>query len=154
MKEHSLGYLMSQVLRVQRKLIALRFREQGLQIGFDQFAILYQMSKNKDFTPTQQDLANELMKDKSLILRQVNLLIEAGFVLRTCDTDDKRKKTLEMTELGVLEFERARKISGGVSETLLVGVPEAEVVVFRNALLKMLENGGLEGICPCADSTI
>jgi MarR family transcriptional regulator, transcriptional regulator for hemolysin len=102
----------------------------------------------KDFT--QQDLANQMQKNKSIILRQINSLLDKNYVERTTDDKDKRKKTLILTEKGISTLNQTRKLGNEVLDELFLGISENELSVFRHVLEKLMENSeSHDSNCQC-----
>jgi DNA-binding MarR family transcriptional regulator len=79
-------------------------------------------------------------KDKSIILRQINVLIDKNYIKRTQNEQDKRKKTLILTDEGFKTLEQAQNLVQNVLDELLVGISEDELSVFRHVLEKIQEN--------------
>lgn len=55
------------------------------------------------------ELATRLKVDLSVASRQVSALVDAGYVSRTVDADDRRVRTLELTDAGRAFAEDVRK---------------------------------------------
>jgi len=85
-----LGYILGLPLRVFLNHVAHEFRNREIELTFEQFVMLRLIDSNKELI--QQDIANHLQKDKSLIVRQMSGLIEKQYVVRQTNRDDKRKK--------------------------------------------------------------
>jgi DNA-binding MarR family transcriptional regulator len=141
--EKPLGYLLCQTLRGYKNRLVLNFKEIGIGLSLEQFVILHQISIKDDLT--QQDLANHLQKDKSIILRQINSLIDRNYVERSPDKVDKRKKKLVLTKDGREVLTSTEEIARNVSSELLSGVNNEDVDVFLTVLNKIQENGGQDG---------
>ncbi|NEW83285.1 MAG: MarR family transcriptional regulator [Mariniphaga sp.] len=137
-----LGYILSQSLRVFRNQLAFEFKDKGIELSFDQFVILHIL--NSDCDCIQQDLANQLQKDKSIIVRQINCLLENQFVVRLINKEDKRKKNLILTKKGFEILNQMKEIASELSTKLLTGVSENELETFRKVLMKIQKNGGAE----------
>jgi len=90
----------------------------------------------------QQDIANHLQKDKSLIVRQMNGLIEKKYVVRQTNREDKRKKNLILTQKGTEMMNQITELAFEVSNQLLAGVDENDNKAFRRVLNQIQENGG------------
>ncbi|MFA5328946.1 MAG: MarR family transcriptional regulator [Prolixibacteraceae bacterium] len=135
----SLGYLLGQSLRAYKSLLVETCRKQEIELTFEQFVILQKLHSNCDII--QQDLANHLQKDKSIIVRQINGLLEKQLVTRHTNLDDKRKKNLVLTPKGHLLLTELKDIVSEITGKLLSGIPENEVTIFRNILAKIHENG-------------
>ena len=137
-----LGYLLGQSLRVFRNQLAFEFKEKEIKLTLDQFVILHLL--NADCDLIQQDLANQLQKDKSIIVRQINCLLENQYVVRLTNKEDKRKKNLILTKRGFEILNQMKEIASELSGKLLSGVSETDLKVFRNVLGTIHENGGAE----------
>jgi DNA-binding MarR family transcriptional regulator len=133
------GYMLSLSRRVFKNQLASEFKEQGIELTFEQFVILILLDSNESFI--QQDLANRIQKDKSIIVRHINCLLEHRYVARLANNGDKRKKNLTLTNNGVEILSRMKEISNEVSKKLLSGVSESELKIFQRVLLKIQENG-------------
>ena len=135
-------------MRVYRNKMTGKLKENELELGLDQFLILLQLNAREDVT--QQDLANHLQKDKSIILRQINVLLEKRYVVRLPDKKDKRKKNLILTQKGSETLQQALQIGRTLSEELLSGISQEEIHIFEQVLQKIQENSGLEQeLCNC-----
>lgn len=134
----SLGYLLGQSLRAYKNLLIETCRKKGIELTFEQFVILQKLNSNCDII--QQDLANHLQKDKSIIVRQINGLLEKQLITRHTNLDDKRKKNLILTPKGHLLLNELKDIVSEITGKLLSGIPENEVAIFRNILARIQEN--------------
>lgn len=137
-----LGYLLNKTLRIFKSQITSEFRKQGIELTFEQFVMLRMLDSNCDMI--QQDLAHVLQKDKSIIVRQMNVLLDEKYVDRLTNTNDKRKKNLTLTSKGIEILKQLKMISNDLSDKLLAGVTENEFGTFKKVMLKIQENGGVE----------
>lgn len=137
-----LGYLLGRSLRVFRNQLVFEFKEKEIELTFDQFVILHLLNSNCDLI--QRDLASQLQKDKSIIVRQINCLLENQYVVRITNKKDKRIKNLILTKKGFEILNRMKQIAAELSKKLLTGVTETDLEIFRNVLAKIQENGGAE----------
>ena len=135
-----LGYILGLPLRVFLNQVAVEFRNREIELTFEQFVMLRMIDSNSDLI--QQDIANHLQKDKSLIVRQMNSLIEKQYVVRLANRKDKRKKNLILTSKGTEMMNRITELTFEVSNKLLAGVDEKDYEAFRRVLNKIQENGG------------
>ena len=146
--EKPLGYLLGQTMRIYKNKLLSRLKEVNTEINFEEFLLLLQLNERDNLT--QQDLANHLQKDKSIILRQINTLIEKRFVVRLPDREDKRKKNLIMTQKGHESLLFAKEIGKNLSDELLLGLNTEDLQTFQKVLEKIWENGGFdEDQCCC-----
>lgn len=137
-----LGYILGLSLRVFLNQVAIEFRSRNIELTFEQFVILRMISSNSELI--QQDIANRLQKDKSLVVRQMNGLIEKQYVVRQTNREDKRKKNLILTPKGIEMMNQITGLTLDVSTRLLAGVDEDDYEAFRRVLNKIQENGGPE----------
>jgi DNA-binding MarR family transcriptional regulator len=136
------GYMLARSLQVFKNQMISEFREKKIELSFEQFVILHTMNSNCNLI--QQDLANYLQKDKSIIVRQIDCLLENQYVVRHTNETDKRKRNLILTRNGIEILVKMKGIALEVSNKLLSGVSENELETFRKVLMKIQENGKLE----------
>lgn len=139
-QERPLTYLLGQTMNLVKLKMTEKFRDNNIELSMENFILLHLISKNKNLT--QQDLANHFMRDKSIILRNVNTLIELHYINRLTDKSDKRKKNLILTEKANTFLSFALKISHEVSEELLKGISSEELNHFENVINKIQLNTG------------
>ncbi|MCX6239945.1 MAG: MarR family winged helix-turn-helix transcriptional regulator [Bacteroidia bacterium] len=143
-----LGYMLDRSLRVFKNQLVSEFRRKENELTYEQFVILHLL--NSDCDLIQRDLANKLQKDKSIIVRQINSLIDNQFVVRITNKEDKRIKNLILTKKGFEKLNQMKEIASELSKKLLTGVTETDLEIFRNVLAKIQENGGAEEeLCNC-----
>ena len=136
----SLGYLLGRSLRVFKGRVAEEVKNVDFELSLEQYVILYMINSSCDLI--QQDLANHLQKDKSLIVRQIDGLIEKQYLVRLTNKEDKRKKNLILTPKGLEKMNRMNELVMVVSRKLLSGVSDSDYATFRSVLNKIQENGG------------
>ena len=139
-QEKPLTYLLGQTMNLVKLKMTEKFRDNNIELSMENFILLDLISKNKNVT--QQDVANHFMRDKSIILRNVNTLIELHYINRLTDKSDKRKKNLILTEKANTFLSFALKLSHEVSEELLKGISSEELNHFENVINKIQLNTG------------
>lgn len=137
-----LGYLLGRSLRAFRNQLAFEFKEKKIELTFDQFVILHLLNSNCDLI--QRDLASQLQKDKSIIVRQINCLLDNQYVVRIINKEDKRIKNLILTKKGFEILNQMKEIASELSRKLLTGVTPDDFEIFQKVLLKIQENSGAE----------
>ena len=137
-----LGYMLSRSRRVFKHQMAAEFKNKDIDLTFEQFVILKLLNLNADLI--QQDLADRLQRDKSIIVRQINCLLEHQYVVRLTNKGDKRKKNLSLSKKGIDILNLMNEISVDVSNKLLSGVTKDEFEIFQQVLLKIEANGDAE----------
>jgi DNA-binding MarR family transcriptional regulator len=134
-----LGYILGLPLRVFLNQVITEFKNRNIELTFEQFVMLRMINSNCDLI--QQDMAHHLQKDKSLIVRQMNGLIEKQYVVRQTNLKDKRKKNLILTPKGTEMMNQMTELALDVSSRLLAGVSNSDYSTFRKVLDKIQENG-------------
>lgn len=137
-----LTYLLGQTIKLVQLKISGKFKENNVELSLEYFILLQYISQKENLT--QQDLANHFLRDKSIILRQVNTLIKLEYIKRLIDENDKRKKNLILTEKAVNFLQSARNLTQQISEELLLGVTEEEFIHFENVINKIQINTGFQ----------
>ncbi|GAB1452126.1 hypothetical protein MASR2M47_21820 [Draconibacterium sp.] len=137
-----LGYVLCKTKRVYSHKLMAKFKENDVDLSLDLYILLFQINLNE--LVTQQELADHLQKDKSVVLRQINVLIDKGFVERSWDTHDKRKKNLVLTVSGKKMLDDTIAFARSVSDELFAGISSKDQLVFENVIQRILENGGFE----------
>jgi MarR family transcriptional regulator, transcriptional regulator for hemolysin len=137
-----LGYLLGRSLRIFKNQMVSEFRKMGIELSFDHFVILHLL--NSDCDLIQRDLASQMQKDKSIIVRHIDSLLENQFVVRLTNKEDKRKKNLILTKKGLDILNQMKDIASEVSGKLLTDVSPDDFVVFQKVLMKIQENGETE----------
>lgn len=135
-----LTYLLGQTMNMVKHKMISKFKENGIDINMETFTMLHFIYQNENMT--QQDLANHFLRDKSIVLRQVNALIEHKYVARHTDKSDKRKKILMLTPKGQEILQSSKKLSRAVSSELLEGITREELLHFESVINKIQENTG------------
>lgn len=139
-QEVHLTFLLGQTVSLIKQKLVSRFRENNLDLTMEQYVILHFINNKENLT--QQDIANHFLRDKSIILRQVNSLIEQQYVARATDKTDKRKKNLMLTEKGKEMMRVTLGFSKELSSELLEGVTEEELSHLKTVISKIQLNTG------------
>lgn len=128
----NIGLKMGEVIKSIGKLIDKSVVDIGNELSMEYF-ILLNILYDKD-NIIQQDLANLMHKDKSAILRQIDLLERQKLVVRIPDSEDRRKKTILLTKDGMRTVEKLRKIEADIFNSLLKDVSESDLKIFESVL--------------------
>lgn len=138
--EKPLTFLLGQTMHLVKLRLVSTFKDANIDLSLEHFVILLQINSREDLT--QQDLANHFQRDKSIILRQINTLIDSRYVTRMVDKDDKRKKNLLLTKKGFDVLVEAKNLARQVSAELLKGISDEEMSIFENVIEKIQQNTG------------
>lgn len=144
--ERPLGYLLGRSFRVFKMQLVDEFKQHGIELTFEQFVMLHLLLN--DGSLIQRDLATHMQKDKSIIVRQFNYLLENDYVVSHVHQVDRRKKSLILTEKGLNILTQMKELATEVSDKLLNGVTDEELLIFQGVLMKIQANGGeIEECC-------
>jgi DNA-binding MarR family transcriptional regulator len=134
----TLGFMIVHTGKLLLKAINVTFAGISKEITFEQMGVLYFISRNsgkKDMI--QQDIAEIMDKNKSAILRSVDILEQKGFVKRVPAAGDRRKNIVTLTEAGKNIIEKMHEFFMGQDVVLKEGIDEAELSVCMKVLAKI-----------------
>jgi DNA-binding MarR family transcriptional regulator len=114
-----------------------RFSKERLNMTIVEFALLYRLSVISEDEITQQHFANLEGKHKSVILKQINLMEQKGWVLRVDDVSDKRKNMVSLTRKGVGALNKALKIEQDLMDNLVSGLNTNDIITFKKVALQI-----------------
>jgi DNA-binding MarR family transcriptional regulator len=89
---------------------------------------------------TQQQLADQLQKDKNSVTKLVDAIEKKGFVIRRQNMHDRRSNTLILTEKANQLKPGAKQKGIDILDQMLEGISEEELRVFLTTLHKLNEN--------------
>lgn len=134
----SLQFIFGSTIRALHKATASAFEEGGLELSPEQFHLLKIISSKED--SIQTELAETLQLDKSGIMRHIDQMEAKGLVQRINDANDRRKKYIILTELGSSKLDECKTILDKLSDSILKGISDAELLIFKQVLSKLKEN--------------
>lgn len=85
----------------------------------------------------QQEIADTLKKDKSAILRHVNLLESQGLITRSNTASDKRMNVIRITEKGMQLLDSADTELSKLSNLLLDGMNKSDLEIYGKVLAQL-----------------
>jgi len=122
----AIGSMMREVVRLLKK----RITEQAeIKLTIEQIGLLLVISMHKEEV-IQQELACSMGKDKSAILRTIDMIEAKDLVKRVSDTADRRKKYLMITKKGERVIEQYLTIEHELTNLLQSGLSEEDITVF------------------------
>ena len=125
-----LGMIVVNMLKPMFCVLEMRAAKQtGLKLTMPQFVLLFKISEEKEEV-TLKDMAEKLGKDKSAILRMIDLLEKKELVRRAVDQNDRRKNQLLVTKKGERLIAEFREIESELNSELLEGPSDADMETF------------------------
>lgn len=106
-------------------------------LGFQDFSILYHLSRAPNQRLRRIDLAHRLELTPSGVTRSLLPLEKRGLVAREADPDDARAAYASLSDAGMRLLADALATAQQVSSECLLGVPAAHADVLRSVLGKL-----------------
>lgn len=114
------------------------FSKEGIVIQVEQIPVLMTLFYNGP--QTQQDIANELLRDKSSVLRTVASLVTVGYLVVTPDGTDKRKKLITLTVKGEEAAQWINKEMVQTDDKMFSNLSVAEKLIMTELLDKCVNH--------------
>jgi MarR family transcriptional regulator for hemolysin len=125
-----LGMIVVNMLKPMFCVLEMRAAKQtGLKLTMPQFVLLFKISEEKEEV-TLKDMAEKLGKDKSAILRMIDLLEKKELVRRAVDQNDRRKNQLLVTKKGERLIAEFREVELELNREFMEGLSDADMETF------------------------
>lgn len=121
-----------------KQFIAAKLRRMEVPLTPEQF-ILIDLLWNQG-SMSQQQLADQMHKDKNSVTKLVDALERKGFVVREQNRQDRRSNTLVLTEKAEGLKHGAKQKGISILDEMLVGISEEELRSFLVTLGKLNRN--------------
>ncbi len=121
-----------------KKFIAAKLREVDVPLTPEQF-ILIDLLWNQG-SMSQQQIADQMQKDKNSVTKLVDALERKGFVVREQNRQDRRSNTLVLTEKAEGLKPGAKQKGISILDEMLIGISEEELRSFLVTLGKLNRN--------------
>ena len=121
-----------------KRYIASMLRQQGVPLTPEQFMLIDLLWNEGEMT--QQQLANQLKKDKNSVTMLVDAIESKGLVVRRQNTLDRRSNTVVLTEKALELKEMAKQKGISILDGMLEGISEDELHSFLNTLRLLNQN--------------
>jgi DNA-binding MarR family transcriptional regulator len=135
---NSLGHLTGLASRLFGNLLSARFQAAGIDMTPEQWGAIVVLLDTEALS--QRDLSDQLYLDKSSVSRLIAGLEKRGWVERTRDPDDSRKKLLVVTETAQNLAIRCSPIARSVLSDAQVGLDDHELQIQKYILSKIISN--------------
>lgn len=89
---------------------------------------------------SQQELADQLQKDKNSVTKLVDAAERKGFVVRQQNPYDRRSNTIVLTDRALELKDNAKSTGIFILDKMLVGIDEDELHAFLGTLAKLCSN--------------
>ena len=115
-----------------KRYSASMLRQQGVPLTPEQFMLIDLLWNEGEMT--QQQLANQLKKDKNSVTMLVDAIESKGLVVRRQNTLDRRSNTVVLTDKALELKEMAKQKGISILDGMLEGISEDELHSFLNTL--------------------
>ena len=125
--------------RIWRRYLDLRFRD--LDLSQARWSVLFELSRNEEVT--QIELARTLGIEAATLVRLLDGLEGAGLIERRPSAEDRRAKTLHLTEAACPLIVRMEEISAASRAEILQGISKQDLRIATKVLSRIaarLEN--------------
>lgn len=135
----SIGYVIGTTRRLILRVLGAAFVKHNIPITIEQYIFLHAL-RSMEGDVTQQDMANHTCKDKSAVLRTIDVLEKQELVRRSQVAGDRRKNTIISTEKCDQLFERIFDIEEGIFKALTENISNEDYETTLRVLGQIQQN--------------
>ncbi len=121
-----------------KQFLSSKLRQMEVPLTPEQFMLIDLLWNQGEMT--QQQLADQLQKDKNSVTKLVDAIERKGFVIRKQNKHDRRANTLFLTEKANLLKPDAKQKGISILDQMLEGIDEEELRTFLVTLHKLNDN--------------
>ena len=125
-----------------KQYIAAMLRIKGVPLTPEQFMLIDLLWNQGSMT--QQQLADQMQKDKNSVTKLVDAIEKKGFVVREQNLKDRRANTLVLTEKALQLRDGAKRKGISILDSILEGISEEELRSFLTTLHILNNNMSME----------
>ena len=133
-----MGMLISSAHRSMTRRFVQNAYKSGLDISLDQWMVLGPIWYLKN--PSQKELSEFCLKDKTSITRIISTLEKKKIVVRIADQIDKRMKRVFLTHQGRELFNHVLPIMEQTREEVKEGLTASDINTFKKVLIQINNN--------------
>ena len=121
-----------------KQFIASKLRQQDVPLTPEQFLLIDLLWNQGPMS--QQQLADQMQKDKNSVTKLVDAIERKGFVVRQQNALDRRSNTVVLTEKALELRDGAKQKGISILDEMLDGISETELRAFLATLNKLSAN--------------
>ncbi len=125
-----------------KQFLAAKLRKMDVPLTPEQFMLIDLLWNQGEMT--QQQLADQMQKDKNSVTKLVDAIERKGFVIRKQNINDRRANTLVLTEKANQLKPDAKQKGISILDNMLEGIDEDELRSFLVTLKKLNGNMTIE----------
>ena len=137
-KVKMIGFLLGHIGRTLKTKLTKSFNDEGYDITAEQFSILMYLWKRQGIN--QQELSDNIFKEKTTTLRLIDNLEGRKLIKRVRDDNDRRNNLIYLTEEGIQLKDALLKIVDINVGEVLMGLSEEEIENMGTILKKVYCN--------------
>lgn len=121
-----------------KQFLAAKLRQMDVPLTPEQFMLIDLLWNQGEMS--QQQLADQMQKDKNSVTKLVDAIERKGFVVRQQNLNDRRSNTLVLTEKANQLKPGAKQKGISILDHILEGIDEEELRAFLTTLRKLNNN--------------
>ena len=121
-----------------KQYTAAMLKQQNVDLTPEQFLLIDLLWNQGPLS--QQELADQLQKDKNSVTKLVDAIERKGFVVRQQNPTDRRSNTIILTDLANSLKDDAKNKGISILDKMLAGISDEELCTFLNTLNKLCAN--------------
>lgn len=121
-----------------KQFLAAKLRQMDVPLTPEQFMLIDLLWNHGEMS--QQQLADQMQKDKNSVTKLVDAIERKGFVVRQQNLNDRRSNTLVLTEKANQLKPGAKQKGISILDQILEGIEEEELRTFLTTLRKLNSN--------------
>lgn len=121
-----------------KQYLAVMLRQNDVPLTPEQFMLIDLLWNQGEMS--QQQLADQMQKDKNSVTKLVDAIERKGFVVRKQNASDRRSNTLVLTEKAEILKPGAKQKGISILDKMLEGIEEDEIRAFLDTLQKLNKN--------------
>ena len=123
-----------------KQFIAAKLRKAQVPLTPEQFMLIDLLWNQGPMS--QQQVADQMQKDKNSVTQLVDAIERKGFVVRQQSATDRRSNVLILTDKGIELRDEAKQRGISILDEMLEGISEEELRTFLATLQKLNDNMG------------
>ncbi len=140
LNKHYLLNLISKIDKESKKYITRRLEEEGV-INFDvSHGNIVSALYGSDGRLTMKEIGVKVNRSKATVSQLVDRMVKNGYVIKLTNPEDKRATDVVLTDRGWELKTYFSLISKEVIEKSYKGIPDEDIEVFVDVLIKIYEN--------------
>lgn len=136
--QNTVFYQLEKTMKLYRKLAQDRIHAAGYEVSVNQLILLIQLNERP--TSTQVELSESIFKDFASVARMVDLLVRKGFLARSENASDRRKKDLIPTAIAKQMLTTLYPIILDYRQQAAMNFSEAELSTLSTLLDRLSQN--------------